>query len=164
MAQKYNLPMYLHSRSTNGDFPRIVKENRHKFSTGVVHSFTGDLDELKKLLDMGLFIGVNGCSLKTEENLEMVKQIPIDRIMLETDCPYCDIRNSHASAKYVKTQIPKIAKEKYKCNPEKLNKDRNEPCTMIQVLEVVSALTGHSEEEIAETAWKNTLKMFNIKE
>jgi TatD DNase family protein len=47
MAQKYNLPMYLHSRSTNGDFPRIVRENRHKFSTGVVHSYTGDVEELK---------------------------------------------------------------------------------------------------------------------
>ncbi len=65
--------MYLHSRSTGGDFARIVKENRHKFSTGVVHSFTGDIEELKELLDMGLFIGVNGCSLKTEDNLEMVK-------------------------------------------------------------------------------------------
>lgn len=80
---------------------------------------------------MGLYIGVNGCSLKTEENLEMVKQIPIDRIMLETDCPYCDIRNSHASAKYVKTVIQKVAKEKYKPSSDKINKDRNEPCTMI---------------------------------
>ena len=113
--------MYLHSRSTGGDFARIVKENRHKFSTGVVHSFTGDLEELNQLLDMGLFIGVNGCSLKTEENLEMVKRIPIDRMMLETDCPYCDIRNSHASSKYVKTRIGKLAKEKYKCDPDKMN-------------------------------------------
>ena len=95
--------MYLHSRSTKGDFSRIVKENRHKFSTGVVHSFTGDIEEMKELVDMGLYIGVNGCSLKTEENLEMVKKIPLERIMLETDCPYCDIRNSHASSKYVKT-------------------------------------------------------------
>jgi TatD DNase family protein len=110
--------MYLHSRSTKGDFPRIVRENRHKFSTGVVHSFTGDLEELRDLLDMGLYIGINGCSLKTEENLEMVKHIPLDRLMLETDCPYCDIRNSHASSKYVKTPIPKVPKEKYKCNTE----------------------------------------------
>jgi TatD DNase family protein len=65
--------MYLHSRSTRGDFARIVRENRHKFPTGVVHSFTGDVEELKELLDMGLYIGVNGCSLKTEENLQMVK-------------------------------------------------------------------------------------------
>ena len=89
---------------------------------------------------MGLYIGVNGCSLKTEENLQMVTQIPLDRLMLETDCPYCDIRNSHASSKYVKTQIPKVAKEKYQCHAWKLNKDRNEPCTMIQVVEVVAAL------------------------
>jgi TatD DNase family protein len=38
--------MYFHSRATNGDFVRIVSENRHKFSTGVVHSFTGDIEEL----------------------------------------------------------------------------------------------------------------------
>ena len=89
---------------------------------------------------MGLYIGVNGCSLKTEDNLQMVKQIPLDRIMLETDCPYCDIRTTHASSKYVKTQIPKVPKEKYKCHPWKMNKDRNEPCSMIQVVEVVAAL------------------------
>lgn len=92
----------------------MVRENRHKFPTGVVHSFTGDLEEMKELVEMNLFIGINGCSLKTEENLEVVKQIPVDRIMLETDCPYCDIRNSHASAKYVDTKFPQIKKkEKY---------------------------------------------------
>ena len=86
---------------------------------------------------MDLYIGINGCSLKTEENLEVVKKIPLDKIMLETDCPYCDIRNSHASSKFIKTPFPKVTKEKYKCG-EKMNKDRNEPCTMIQVAEVVS--------------------------
>ena len=50
LAQKYNLPLYLHSRATNGDFARIVKENRHKFTSGVVHSFTGDAEELEALL------------------------------------------------------------------------------------------------------------------
>lgn len=60
----------------------IVSENRSKFSGGVVHSFTGDLSELKQILELGLYIGVNGCSLKTEANLEVVKEIPLDRIML----------------------------------------------------------------------------------
>jgi len=83
--------------------------------------------------------------------------------MLETDCPYCDIRNSHASSKYLKTPFPKVTKEKYKCG-EKMNKDRNEPCTMIQVAEVVSQLLGISEEELMHHAWENTLKMFNLKE
>lgn len=57
LAQKYNLPMYLHSRATEGDFVKIVKENREKFPTGVVHSFTGDEEELNGILDMDLYIG-----------------------------------------------------------------------------------------------------------
>jgi len=57
--------MYLHSRATDGDFTRIVRENRHKFTTGVVHSFTGDEKEMMEIVEMGLYIGVNGCSLKT---------------------------------------------------------------------------------------------------
>mmetsp|Transcript_17798 Transcript_17798/g.17025 ORF Transcript_17798/g.17025 Transcript_17798/m.17025 type:complete len:142 (+) Transcript_17798:579-1004(+) len=141
--------MYLHSRSTNGDFPRIVKENRHKFSSGVVHSFTGDEKELQELLGMDLYIGVNGCSLKTQENLDLVKLIPLDRMLLETDCPYCDIRNTHASAPFVKTRFTKAPKEKYNLDPVKMCKDRNEPCTVVQVLEVVSALLEKSEEEVA---------------
>ena len=80
------------------EFADIVKANRHKFPTGVVHSFTGSKQELEALCDMGLYIGVNGCSMKTAENLEVVKQVPMERLMIETDCPYCDIRNSHHSA------------------------------------------------------------------
>ena len=98
LAQKYQLPMYLHSRATGDDFYNIVKENRHKFSTGVVHSFTGTIEEMNKLVDIGLYIGINGCSMKTEELCEMVKHVPLDKMMVETDCPYCDIRNSHAGA------------------------------------------------------------------
>ena len=45
------------------------------------------------------------------------------------DCPYCDIRNSHASSKYVKTKFPKVKKEKH--NGEVMLKDRNEPCTIV---------------------------------
>lgn len=62
----------------------MVRANRHRFTNGVVHSFTGTVEEMKKLLELDLYIGVNGCSLKTEENLAAVKEIPLDRIMLET--------------------------------------------------------------------------------
>ena len=76
--------MYLHSRNCKEDFVRLVRENRHKFNNAVVHSYTGDEEELNALLEMGLYIGVNGCSLKTPENVEIVKKIPLNRIMLES--------------------------------------------------------------------------------
>lgn len=61
--------MYLHNRNTGNDFFDIVKANRHKFTRGVVHSFTGNLEEMKQILSLDLYIGINGCSLKTEENI-----------------------------------------------------------------------------------------------
>ena len=51
----------------------VVRNNRHRFPGGVVHSFTGTLKELEKILELNLYIGVNGLSLKTKENLEVVK-------------------------------------------------------------------------------------------
>jgi TatD DNase family protein len=155
LTEQFGLPMYLHSRSTGGDFTRIIKENRHRFPSGVVHSFTGTAEEAKDFVDLDLYIGLNGCSLKTEENLEVVKTIPMDRIMLETDCPYCDIRNSHAGSKYVQTKFQKVDVKKY--TPDKMVKDRNEPCSIVQVVEVLSAVLGIEPEELCEVAWRNTL-------
>ena len=90
--------MYLHSRATGNEFIDIVRQNRARFPTGVVHSFTGTIDEMQQICELDLYIGINGCSMKTEENCQVVKAIPLDRMMIETDCPYCDIRNSHFSA------------------------------------------------------------------
>lgn len=77
LAEKYNLPMYLHNRNTGDDFFKIVKENRKRFRSGVVHSFTGTSEELKQILDMDLYVGINGCSLKTEQNLKVLHEIPL---------------------------------------------------------------------------------------
>lgn len=110
---------------------------------------------------MGLYIGVNGCSLKTEENLEVVKKIPLDRIMLETDSPYCDIRNTHASRKYLEKRVF-MEKDKKKYNPEYLVKGRNEPCKILEVAIVVSKLKEVSLEELAEAAYENSVSFFKV--
>ena len=74
----------------------MVKANRDKFKHGVVHSFTGNEDEVKLLLDLGLYIGINGCSLKTQENLDVLKLIPTNQLMFETGkavhCIYYNIK------------------------------------------------------------------------
>ena len=116
------------------------------------------------LCEMGLYIGINGCSMKTAENCEIVKQVPMDRLMIETDCPYCDIRNSHASAQHIKTNFPRKDKSKYNPESEEFSivRDRNEPCTIVQVVEVVAALKGESIETISRVSFENTLKMFNL--
>jgi TatD DNase family protein len=58
--------MFFYSYSTFGEFSKIVKKNRHKFSSGVVHQFTGSEAELEALLALDLYIGVNLQSLKTK--------------------------------------------------------------------------------------------------
>lgn len=63
----------------------MVSENREKFGKGCVHSFTGTKEELMSLLALDLYIGVNGVSLKTEESIEVVKSIPLNRLMIESN-------------------------------------------------------------------------------
>ena len=59
-------------------------KNRGSFKNGIVHSFVGTKEELEKAIELDLFIGVNGCSVKTEENLEVVKEIPLEKMLLES--------------------------------------------------------------------------------
>lgn len=171
LAEKTKLPMFLHNRNTGDDFYNLVKANRHKFKHGVVHSFTGSLEEMKKLIELDLHIGVNGCSLKTEENLQVVKEIPQDRLMIETDAPWCDIRPTHASFAHLKNVTaeemalyspPSKKKEKFEMGC--MVKSRNEPCTMGLVLHVVASVRNTSPSELSKIIWNNTCQVFNPKE
>lgn len=89
VAIQVQLPLFLHSRAAGDDFERILRSRLPRLPMrGLVHSFTGTTEEMKGLLAMGLDIGVNGCSMKTEENLDVVRAIPLDRIQIETDGPW----------------------------------------------------------------------------
>lgn len=158
LADDTKLPLFLHNRNTGGDFVHVVRQHRHRFEYGVVHSFTGDVAELRQLLELGLYIGINGCSLKTEDNLAAVREVPLDRLMLETDAPYCGIKRTHASYVHVKTTFPQADKKKQ--TSEKVVKGRCEPCQIVQVCEVVAAVKGVSEEEVARAAFNNTMRVF----
>lgn len=107
------LPLFLHSRAAHRDFVTLLKaafgpqlEKLEK--GGVVHSFTGSAEEMRELMDLGLYIGINGCSFKTVENCEVVKEIHLDRLMLETDGPWCEVRPSHEGWKYLLAKQAKL--------------------------------------------------------
>lgn len=100
------LPLFLHSRAAHADFVGLLKDKfgprLEKLERGaVVHSFTGTVEEMRELMDLGLYIGTNGCSFKTAENCAVVKEIHLDRLMLETDGPWCEVRPSHEGWKYL---------------------------------------------------------------
>ncbi|KAL2155558.1 hypothetical protein VTH82DRAFT_300 [Thermothelomyces myriococcoides] len=103
---KPQLPLFLHSRAAHADFVRLLKEAfgprlERLEKGGVVHSFTGTVDEMRELMDLGLYIGINGCSFKTAENCEVVREVDLSRLMIETDGPWCEVRPSHEGWKYL---------------------------------------------------------------
>ena len=89
IAVEIQLPLFLHSRAASEDFERILGSRLKELPRrGLVHSFTGTIEEMERLVAMGLDIGINGCSMKTEENLEVVKRVPMERLQIETDGPW----------------------------------------------------------------------------
>lgn len=178
MAKRHRLPLFLHDRNTGGDFMELLQPHLADLVGGVVHSFTGTASELQTYVDAGLYVGVNGCSLKTEENLAVLKALPLSRLMLETDAPYCDVKNTHASKKVlhdaaaqslskrclsetILANFPSCRKEKFV--EGSVVKGRNEPCTLVEVLEVVYELRKGelaSIEALAEAVLHNTQQLF----
>ncbi|ESS70574.1 hypothetical protein TCDM_00719 [Trypanosoma cruzi Dm28c] len=174
LAEEFQLPLFLHDRNTGGDFFHVLAQNRHRFKGGVVHSFTGSKEEMERLLDLGLFIGLNGCSLKTDDNIAVARSVPLDRLMIETDGPWCEIRNTHASHKLLldATKCNGVSDALLKpypmCRKEKflegaIVKSRCEPCHLVRVLEVLYSLHREevtSLENFAVMIYNNTRKLF----
>lgn len=164
LAVELQMPLFLHSRACSEDFEKLLKTRLHELpKRGLVHSFTGTYEEMQSLVDMGFHIGINGCSMKTEENLAVVKQVPLERLQLETDGPWCEIRASHASSKFLQgsPELPKAVK-KEKFQKGLMVKGRNESATIVQVANVVAKVKGITVEEVCEAAWINSTRMFGL--
>lgn len=123
---------------------------------------------------MGFHISINGCGLKTADNLAAAATIPLDRLLLETDAPWCSMNTTHASHAHLipsSTTLPKALSALYNPQPSfkpdrfvagQIVKGRNEPCAIGLVAHVMAQLLGVSMAEVSEAAWKNTVELFNI--
>lgn len=87
LAKELDMPVIVHDRDAHGDTLEILKETKPK---GVVHCFSGSKEMAKEIIKMGMYIGLNGVVTfpNARKSLEVVREIPIERLVLETDCPY----------------------------------------------------------------------------
>eukprot|EP01034_Spumella_vulgaris_P024307 gene24307-30628_t len=113
---------------------------------------------MRALSALGLHIGINGCSLRTEEGLEVARHVPAHLLLLETDAPWCGIKPTHAGHSRVSTFFPTVKRDKKVAGV--LVKDRNEPCTLLQVLEVVASVRECEPEDLATQVRANTYALF----
>lgn len=92
VATELDMPLFLHSRACSEDFERLLRPRLDRLHRrGLVHSFTGTIEEMQRLVAMGFDIGINGCSMKTEDNISVVKEVPLERLQIETDGPWVSI-------------------------------------------------------------------------
>lgn len=91
LADKVGLPVVFHIRDAMGDFMQIIRSYKKYFNHGgVVHSFSGSLEIARELIGYGFVLGINGiCTFKNANNiLEVIREIPLQYLLLETDAPY----------------------------------------------------------------------------
>ncbi|CAH0590494.1 unnamed protein product [Chrysodeixis includens] len=160
LSREFCLPLFLHCRAAADDLVTILERNRDSVVGGVVHSFDGTEDALHKILNLGMYIGINGCSLRTEENLKVASVIPTDRLMIETDCPWCEVKPTHPGYRHVETKYPAVKKEKYSVATPTQVKGRNEPANIVQVLEILAAIRNENKDELAAAIYENTNRLF----
>jgi TatD DNase family protein len=159
VAKPTGLPLFLHNRNVGTDLYDILQQNKDCWTKhkGVVHSFDDTL-ELAELFLPDFYIGLNGCSLRTEESLAVVQALPLDRILLETDCPYCEVRAAHPGYAYIQTHFEAKAEKKFERG--KCVKSRQEPCHIIQVAEVIAGVKQLPLLEVSEACFQNSMACF----
>jgi TatD DNase family protein len=132
LSRELNLPLVLHCRMAHKDLLEILKKELGVF--GVLHCFSGKLKEAEEYLKLGFYLGINGIIFKM--NLEKaVKEIPLEKIVLETDCPFL--------------------------SPVE-DKKRNEPLLLKYISPEVARIKEIKEEEVMGKTTENAKKLFNI--
>jgi TatD DNase family protein len=138
LAHKLNLPVIIHSRESTELILNILKEYRHLDLRGVFHAYSGSVETFREISRLGdWYIGIGGVlTYKKASIAETVRQIPLERIVLETDSPYL-------------TPVPFRGK-------------RNESGYIPHIAAKLSELTGTDIEEIAAITTENAEKLFGI--
>jgi TatD DNase family protein len=138
IALKSKLPVIIHDREAHNETIEILIEEKASDVGGVFHCFSGDLDFAKKVLDLGFFISVTGVvTYKNAKELQnVVKEIPLDRLLIETDCPFL--------------------------TPEPYRGKRNEPAYVAHVAQKIADIRGVSIDIVSEQTTINAKKLFKI--
>lgn len=128
LAEELQLPVVIHDREAHQDTLEIIKE--YPSVTGVVHCFSGSVEFAKECIKLGYYIGFTGVvTFKNAKKIvQVAKEIPIDRILVETDCPYMSPepnRGKRNRSDYIEYIINKISEIK-EIEPDKANKIFNE--------------------------------------
>ncbi len=134
LAQKYDLPVVIHSRESIQDVYDILKEYKVR---GVIHCFSGSLEMAKLFIDLGFYLGIGGVlTFKNSKLKDVVREISLDHIVLETDSPY-------------------LAPEPYRGHP-------NFPQNIKIVAQCLKKIKDVSLEEITEKTTGNVNKIYNL--
>jgi TatD DNase family protein len=136
-------PLFLHSRDAHPRFSDILK--KFKLQKAVAHCFTGEREELHAYLDLGLYVGITGwiCDERRGRHLvELVRDIPRDRLLLETDSPYLTPRDLHPQ--------PRAR--------------RNEPAFLPHIARAVAKALGRPVEDVAAETTRNAQTLFGLHE
>jgi len=136
-AKTYNLPIVIHSRDSLDDCIEEVTNTNDENLTGIFHCFNGTIEQAKQIIELDFHLGLGGViTFKNAKMNEVVKWIPLDRIVLETDAPYL-------------TPHPHRGK-------------RNEPSYIPLIAEKIAEVKNISIEEVAEATSRNALDIYKL--
>jgi len=141
LAVKMRRPVFLHQRDAHDDFVAVLRDYRPRLVGGVAHCFTAGAAEARAYLDLGLYIGITGWICDERRGLhlrEVVRDIPSQRLLIETDAPYL---------------LPRDLKPKP-------HGRRNEPMYLPHVLETLATARGETAAELAAITTRNALTLF----